>query len=72
VADITKGLIDTSVLIDIGSIAPDRLPGEMALSAISLAELSAGPYATVDPAERTLPSELTDLCSLRYPAGFSA
>jgi predicted nucleic acid-binding protein len=47
-----RGLIDTSVVIDIELIAPDRLPLELAISAITLAELSAGPHATADPAER--------------------
>ena len=47
-----RGLIDTSVVIDLELIAPDRLPLELAISAITLAELSAGPHATTDPAER--------------------
>jgi predicted nucleic acid-binding protein len=48
----SRGLIDTSVVIDLELIAPDRLPLELAISAITLAELSAGPHATTDPAER--------------------
>jgi predicted nucleic acid-binding protein len=47
-----RGIIDTSVVIDLELIAPDRLPLELAISAITLAELSAGPHATTDPAER--------------------
>ncbi len=47
-----RGLIDTSVVIDLELIAPDHLPLEVAISAITLAELSAGPHATTDPAER--------------------
>ena len=47
-----RGLIDTSVVIDLELIASDRLPLELAISAITLAELSAGPHATRDPAER--------------------
>jgi predicted nucleic acid-binding protein len=47
-----RGLIDTSVVIDLELIASDRLPLELAISAITLAELSAGPHATNDPAER--------------------
>ena len=34
------------------SIAPGRLPAEVAVSAISMAELAAGPHATADPQER--------------------
>lgn len=45
-----RGLIDTSVAID---LPPESdLPIEIAVSAITLAELAAGPHATADPAER--------------------
>ena len=47
-----RGLIDTSVVIDLELIAPADLPGEIAVSAITMAELAAGPHATSDPAER--------------------
>jgi predicted nucleic acid-binding protein len=45
-------LIDTSVVIDLPEIDLSRLPGEVAISAITLAELAAGPHATSDAAER--------------------
>jgi predicted nucleic acid-binding protein len=45
-----RGLIDTSVAIDLP--AESDLPLEIAVSAITLAELAAGPHATTDPAER--------------------
>jgi len=48
------GLIDTSVLIGIDQIEPNRLPDEMTIAAITLAELAAGPHATNDPHERGL------------------
>lgn len=48
----SRGLLDTSVLVDHDRIDPARLPGESAIAAISLAELSAGPHATADDAER--------------------
>jgi len=51
-AEPTRGLLDTSVLIDIGALAPERLPEESAIAAITLAELAAGPHATTDPEER--------------------
>lgn len=41
-ADLTRGLIDTNIVILRRIIAPDELPDEMAISAITLAELSAG------------------------------
>lgn len=47
-----RGIVDTSVLVDLGRIERDDLPEELAISAISLAELAAGPHATADPAER--------------------
>ena len=47
-----RGLIDTSVVIDLERIEPDDLPLELAVSAISMAELAAGPHATADAAER--------------------
>jgi hypothetical protein len=40
------------VVIDLERIAPDRLPLELAVSAMTMAELAAGPHATTDPAER--------------------
>lgn len=48
----TRGLIDTSVVIDLDQIDAADLPMEIAISAITLAELAAGPHATADPAER--------------------
>jgi predicted nucleic acid-binding protein len=47
-----RGLIDTSVVIDLDVIDPERLPGEVAISAMTLAELAAGPHATKDAGER--------------------
>lgn len=39
-----QGLIDTNILILRRWIDPDELPDEMAISAVTLAELSAGPH----------------------------
>ncbi len=47
-----RGLIDTSVVIDLGQIDAEELPSEIAISAITLAELAAGPHATTEVAER--------------------
>ena len=47
-----RGLLDTSVIIDLASLDVDALPIEAAISSITLAELAAGPHATDDPAER--------------------
>ncbi len=48
----SRGLIDTSVVIDLERIDPASLPTEIAISAITLAELASGPHAATDPAER--------------------
>lgn len=48
----SRGLIDTSVLIELESLDRRRLPEEIAISAITLAELAAGPHAGTDAAER--------------------
>ena len=47
-----RGLIDTSVVIDLERVAPEALPSELAVAAVSLAELAAGPHATADATER--------------------
>lgn len=47
-----QGLIDTSVVIDLDHIDAGQLPSELAISALTMAELAAGPHATGDPAER--------------------
>ena len=47
-----QGLLDTSVIIDLERIDPSLLPIESAVSAITMAELAAGPHATQDTDER--------------------
>jgi predicted nucleic acid-binding protein len=47
-----RGILDTSVVIDLERIEPSQLPVEVAVSAITMAELAAGPHATTDPDER--------------------
>jgi predicted nucleic acid-binding protein len=47
-----RGLLDTSVVIDLDAIEPNRLPLECAVSAMTMAELAAGPHATADRSER--------------------
>jgi len=46
------GIIDTSVVIELDRLDSGALPAELAVSAITLAELAAGPHATNEPAER--------------------
>lgn len=47
-----RGLVDTSVVIDLDELDPGFLPVEIAISAVTLAELAVGPHATDDPDER--------------------
>ncbi|MCC7462267.1 MAG: type II toxin-antitoxin system VapC family toxin [Gammaproteobacteria bacterium] len=44
----SRGLLDTSVVIDHDQVEPRQLPDESAISAVTLAELAAGPHATSD------------------------
>ena len=48
----TRGLLDTSVVVDHDILDPSLLPDECAISAMTLAELTAGPHATSDAMER--------------------
>lgn len=48
-----RGVIDTSVLIDVEQVDPASLPLESAISTVTLAELAAGPHAATDPDERS-------------------
>lgn len=47
-----RGLVDTSVVTELEHLPEELLPLEIAISAITLAELAAGPHATADRAER--------------------
>src|SRR2546423_4110376 len=47
-----RGLVDTSVVIDLEKIDVSELPRDLAVSAITMAELAAGPHATDDVDER--------------------
>jgi predicted nucleic acid-binding protein len=47
-----RGVIDTSVLIDLERLDASVLSAEVAVSAISMAELAAGPHATADAGQR--------------------
>ncbi|MDE3215329.1 MAG: type II toxin-antitoxin system VapC family toxin [Gemmatimonadota bacterium] len=51
-ADATRGLLDTSVVVDLDLVDVDALPAESAISAVTLAELAAGPHAARDAGER--------------------
>jgi predicted nucleic acid-binding protein len=53
-----RGLLDTSVVIDLDLLDPDTLPVQVGVSAVTMAELAAGPHAASDPAERARRQEV--------------
>lgn len=52
-----SGFNRTSVIIDLERLDPGQLPIEMAISAITMAELAAGPRATADTHATANPEE---------------
>lgn len=68
-----RGLIDTSVVIGLERVDSGALPGELAIAAISLAELAAGPHATRDPSERARRQQRLQLAEATFdPLPFDA
>lgn len=51
-AEPTQGVLDTSVVVDHDLIDASLLPDESAITAVTLAELAAGPHATENKDER--------------------
>ena len=49
---LARGILDTSVVIDLEHLDASVLPREVAVTSITMAELAAGPHATSDAAER--------------------
>jgi predicted nucleic acid-binding protein len=47
-----RGLLDTSVIIELEHLDPAHLPLQVAICSLTLAELAAGPHAAPDPTER--------------------
>ncbi|MEO5724406.1 MAG: PIN domain-containing protein [Ilumatobacteraceae bacterium] len=47
-----RGVLDTSVVIDLENIDPNALPLEVAVTTLTMAELAAGPHAAANAAER--------------------
>jgi predicted nucleic acid-binding protein len=47
-------LLDTSAVIALGDLDPADLPGLCLISAITLAELSAGPLVAADPGKQAI------------------
>jgi len=67
------GLLDTSVVVDLGSLSSDVLPARVAVSSLTLAELAAGPHATHDPRERARRQDLVQRAEAAFePVPFDA
>lgn len=67
------GLLDTSVVVDLGAMPPDVLPPRVAISSLTLAELAAGPHAAQDPAERARRQDLVQRVEAAFePIPFDA
>jgi predicted nucleic acid-binding protein len=62
----SRGLLDTSVIVALERVDPTLLPDEPALCALTLAELVAGPHATVDPDERARRQERVQLVEATF------
>lgn len=68
-----RGLIDTSVVIGLERIDPESLPAQLAIAAITLAELAAGPHATPDASERARRQQRLQLAEATFdPLPFDA
>lgn len=67
------GLIDTSVVIGLERIEPDALPTRLAIAAITLAELAAGPHAAAQTDERARRQQRLQLAEATFdPIPFDA
>jgi tRNA(fMet)-specific endonuclease VapC len=62
------GLLDTNTVIYLEELDADDLPIEPVISAITLAELTAGPLATDDPIERARRQRHLQLAELDFDA----
>ncbi|MEP6526287.1 MAG: type II toxin-antitoxin system VapC family toxin [Nocardioidaceae bacterium] len=61
-----RGLIDTSVVIDLDRLDVDALPTTLAVSIVTFAELAAGLHATNDIAERARRQERLQLAEATF------
>ncbi|WP_423922844.1 type II toxin-antitoxin system VapC family toxin [Candidatus Poriferisodalis sp.] len=65
------GLLDTSVVIHLADLSPADVPHAPSISAITLAELSAGPLTAAHPTERAARQEVLQRTeSTLYPIPF--
>ncbi|MPZ18711.1 MAG: PIN domain-containing protein [Luteitalea sp.] len=66
-----RGVLDTSVVIDLVDIPDEKLPVSATISAITLAELSQGVHLTHDPRERATRAERLQSMEAAHPSPLS-
>ncbi|MGH9163005.1 MAG: type II toxin-antitoxin system VapC family toxin [Vicinamibacteraceae bacterium] len=66
-----RGVLDTSVVIDLIDIPDETLPVSATISAITLAELSQGVHLTNDPKERSTRAERLQTVEATHPSPLS-
>ena len=64
----SHGVLDTSVVIDLADIPPERLPEEATITTITLAELAQGPHFASDERTRALRIERLQVAEREYRA----
>ncbi len=62
------GLLDTSVVIDLGVTDPERLPRDSFISAVTLAELGVGPILARTPEDRQQRQHVLQLTESSFDA----
>jgi toxin FitB len=69
-----RGVLDTSVVIDLAVVPEDALPDEAAITTVTLAELSQGPHLAATPRERSIRLERLQVVEsvFRSPLAFDA
>jgi len=67
------GLLDTSVVIELGALTVSDLPGESFISAVTLAELSVGPLVATSADERVARQSVLQVAEASFsPLPFDA
>lgn len=68
-----RGLLDTSVVVALEGLDSFRLPADVAISSLTLAELTAGPVAAISEAKRARRQDLLQRVEATIePLGFDA
>lgn len=64
----SRGLLDTSVVVDLGLTDPAELPESPLISTVTLAELSVGPWVARDDAQRAARQVLLQFTEASFEA----